>query len=119
LSGSEARTTQRNGRRARLLSTEAGDEELAIPKLRRGSTAPLQASSGRTEWHRLDRARNRWLNKAFYVIAITQSGHDERAIASVARKRTKGKTRRESSLPQAPPLRRHLPPAPRRPATSA
>jgi putative transposase len=33
---SETRTTQRNGTRARLLSTKAGDVELAIPKLRHG-----------------------------------------------------------------------------------
>ena len=32
-----ARTTHRNGSRARLLSTKAGDVELKIPKLRQGS----------------------------------------------------------------------------------
>jgi integrase len=32
-----ARTTQRNGARERLLSTKAGDVELRIPKLRKGS----------------------------------------------------------------------------------
>jgi Transposase, Mutator family len=36
----EARTNQRNGARARLLSTKAGDVELRIPKLRRGSFFP-------------------------------------------------------------------------------
>ena len=34
---SATRTNQRNGHRARLLSTKAGDVELAIPKMRRGS----------------------------------------------------------------------------------
>ena len=34
------RTTQRNGTRARTLSTTAGDLELRIPKLRRGSFFP-------------------------------------------------------------------------------
>jgi transposase-like protein len=34
------RTTQRNGNRDRLLSTKAGDVELQIPKLRRGSFFP-------------------------------------------------------------------------------
>ena len=35
-----ARTTQRNGARERLLSTKAGDVELRIPKLRKGSFFP-------------------------------------------------------------------------------
>jgi putative transposase len=33
----ESRTAQRNGHRPKLISTAAGDVELAIPKLRRGS----------------------------------------------------------------------------------
>ena len=37
---SEARTTQRNGHRPRLLETQAGDVELKIPKLRKGSFFP-------------------------------------------------------------------------------
>jgi putative transposase len=36
----EARTTERNGHRPRVLSTKAGDVELAIPKLRKGSFFP-------------------------------------------------------------------------------
>ncbi len=36
----ETRTAQRNGHRPRLLSTPAGDVELAIPKLRTGSFFP-------------------------------------------------------------------------------
>jgi putative transposase len=35
-----ARTTQRNGHRTKLLSTQAGDVELGIPKLRKGSFFP-------------------------------------------------------------------------------
>jgi transposase-like protein len=38
---SESRTTQRNGSRPRLVSTQAGDVELAIPKLRQGSFFPV------------------------------------------------------------------------------
>ena len=34
-------------------------------------TAPIAASSGRTERHRLNRGGNRRLNYALYVIAIT------------------------------------------------
>jgi putative transposase len=36
----EQRTAHRNGTRARLLSTKAGDVELRIPKLREGSFFP-------------------------------------------------------------------------------
>ena len=36
----EGRTTHRNGRRARVLSTKAGDLSLGIPKLREGSFFP-------------------------------------------------------------------------------
>jgi len=38
---SESRTTQRNGSRPKLVSTQAGDVELAIPKLRQGSFFPV------------------------------------------------------------------------------
>src|SRR4029453_17302262 len=37
----DTRTTQRNGSRPRLISTQAGDVELAIPKLRQGSFFPV------------------------------------------------------------------------------
>ena len=37
---SENRVTERNGHRVRLVSTKAGDVELAIPKLRKGSFFP-------------------------------------------------------------------------------
>jgi putative transposase len=47
-----ARTNQRNGSRARLLSTNAGDVELKIPKLRQGSFFPSVLERRR----RIDRA---------------------------------------------------------------
>jgi len=47
-----ARTNQRNGSRARLLSTKAGDVELKIPKLRSGSFFPSVLERRR----RIDRA---------------------------------------------------------------
>ncbi len=37
----ESRTTERNGSRPRLVSTQAGDVELKIPKLRQGSFFPV------------------------------------------------------------------------------
>jgi putative transposase len=48
----ESRTTHRNGTRSRLLSTKAGDVELAIPKLRHGSFFPALLEPRR----RIDRA---------------------------------------------------------------
>jgi len=48
----DARTTQRNGHRSRLLSTTAGDVELKIPKLRQGSFFPSLLERRR----RIDRA---------------------------------------------------------------
>ena len=38
---SEDRTTERNGHRPRILTTKAGDVELKIPKLRKGSFLPI------------------------------------------------------------------------------
>ena len=49
---SSSRTTHRNGTRARLLSTKAGDVELHIPKLREGSFFPALLEPRR----RIDRA---------------------------------------------------------------
>jgi transposase-like protein len=48
----DTRTVHRNGARARLLSTKAGDVELRIPKLREGSFFPALLESRR----RIDRA---------------------------------------------------------------
>ena len=48
----DGRTTHRNGSRARLLSTKAGDVQLAIPKLREGSFYPSLLEPRR----RIDRA---------------------------------------------------------------
>ena len=48
----DERTTHRNGSRARLLSTKAGDVELRIPKLREGSFLPVLLEPRR----RIDRA---------------------------------------------------------------
>lgn len=57
-------------------------------------TAPLDASSGRNERHRLNRGGNRRVNRALYTIALTQTRHEPRAIDYLARKRAAGHTRR-------------------------
>src|SRR4051812_1666466 len=63
---------------------------------RHSGVAPLEASSGRTQRHRLDRGGNRQLNAALYRIAITQSRYHDGARAYLERKRAEGKSRREA-----------------------
>ena len=63
---------------------------------RHSGVAPLEASSGKSQRHRLDRGGNRQLNAALYRIAITQSRHHPAARAYLERKHAEGKTRREA-----------------------
>jgi transposase len=63
---------------------------------RHGGVAPLEASSGRVQRHRLDRGGNRQLNAALYRIAITQSRYHPAARAYLERKQAEGKSRREA-----------------------
>jgi transposase len=59
-------------------------------------TAPVEASSGPTKRHRLNRGGNRQLNYALHMIAITRRrGHAE-SQAYVARKIASGKTDKEA-----------------------
>jgi hypothetical protein len=59
-------------------------------------TAPIPASSGRTDRYRLNRGGNRRLDRALYFAALTQASHDPRARAYLARMQTEGETRREA-----------------------
>ena len=63
---------------------------------RHGGVAPLEASSGKSQRHRLDRGGNRQLNAALYRIAITQARYYDPARAYLERKRSEGKSRREA-----------------------
>jgi transposase len=63
---------------------------------RHSGVAPLEASSGRTQRHRLDRGGNRQLNAALYRIAITQARYHAPARDYLERKRAEGKSRREA-----------------------
>ena len=63
---------------------------------RHGGVAPLEASSGRIQRHRLDRGGNRQLNAALYRIAITQARYHPPARDYLDRKRSEGKSRREA-----------------------
>jgi transposase len=63
---------------------------------RHSGVAPLEASSGRVQRHRLDRGGNRQLNAALYRIAITQARYHPAAVAYLKRKQGEGKSRREA-----------------------
>jgi transposase len=58
-------------------------------------TSPLEASSGRTIRHRLNRGGDRALNRAIHTIAITRMRNCPTTRAYVARRTAEGKTPRE------------------------
>jgi transposase len=61
---------------------------------RQTGTAPIPASSGLRDRHRLDRGGDRQLNHALHIIAITRSRYDPKTKAYLARKQAEGKTRK-------------------------
>jgi transposase len=63
---------------------------------RHAGVAPLEASSGKHQRHRLDRGGNRQLNCAPHRIAITQARVHPPARAYLERKQSEGKSRREA-----------------------
>jgi transposase len=63
---------------------------------RHAGVAPLEASSGKHQRHRLDRGGNRQLNCALHRIAITQGRVYAPARAYLERKQGEGKSRREA-----------------------
>jgi transposase len=63
---------------------------------RHAGVAPLEASSGKHQRHRLDRGGNRQLNCALHRIAITQGRIHAPARAYLERKQSEGKSRREA-----------------------
>ena len=67
-------------------------------------TAPVPASSGQTNRHRLNRGGNRQLNRALHTIALTQSRTDPRAKAYMEKRMSEGK----SWLEAMRCLKRHL-----------
>jgi transposase len=57
--------------------------------------APIPASSGKTNRHRLNRGGNRDANRALYVLALGRLTYDEGTRAYAARRTAEGKTKRE------------------------
>ena len=78
---SESRTNQRNGTRPKLVTTKAGDVELAIPKLRHGSFFPSILERRR----RIDRALFAVVMEA-YVHGVSTRKVDDLVQARVARR---------------------------------
>jgi transposase len=71
---------------------------------RLAGTAPLSASSGSTNRHRLNRGGNRQLNLALHCIALTRYRYDPETRAYVERRRAEGKSFKEALRC----LKRHL-----------
>jgi transposase len=67
-------------------------------------SAPVPASSGHSERHRLDRGGNRQLNCALHRLAVTKGRLDPDTAAYLARRQAEGKSRREAVRC----LKRHL-----------
>lgn len=57
--------------------------------------SPIEASSGNTQRHRLNRGGDRHANAALYLIVLTRLRHCPRTRAYVARRTTEGKTKRD------------------------
>jgi transposase len=57
--------------------------------------APIPASSGRVQRHRLNRLGDRQLNRALHTVAITRSRCDTKTQAYIARRTAEGKSARE------------------------
>ena len=67
--------------------------DAAFAKL--AGTSPIEASSGQTTRHRLNRNGDRALNRAIHTIANTRIRNDPRTQAYLLRRRTEGKSDRE------------------------
>ena len=59
-------------------------------------TAPIEASSGPRQRHRLNPRGNRTLNHAMHLIAVTQVGHETPGRAYYDRKLAEGKSKKEA-----------------------
>ena len=83
---------------AKLIGEIAGVGRFATDaKLARtAGAAPIPASSGRTDRHRLDRGGNRQLNCALHRLAVNKARLDPVTAAYIARKHAEGKTRSEA-----------------------
>jgi transposase len=91
---------------AKLIGEIAGAERFGTDaKLARTSgTAPIPASTGQTNRHRLDRGGNRQLNCALHRLAVNKANWEPETAAYLERKQAEGKSRKEALRC----LKRHL-----------
>jgi transposase len=91
---------------AKLIGETAGAERFATDArfARAAGVAPIPASSGRRDRHRLDRGGNRQLNCALHRLAVNAAKYDQPTAAHLARKQAEGKTRKDALRC----LKRHL-----------
>ena len=91
---------------AKLIGEVAGAARFSSDaKLARASgIAPIPASSGKTQRHRLDRGGNRQINAAIHRVAVTRARCHPESRAYIERKRAEGKSSKEAIRC----LKRHL-----------
>ena len=84
---------------AATLLVAAGDNPVRMNSERSfaalSGASPVQASSGQTTRHRLNRGGNRQANNALWRIATTRIRHDARTQDYVAKRKAEGKNRKE------------------------
>jgi transposase len=81
-----------------LIGQTAGAERFPTDAhfARMAGVAPVPASSGKQQRHRLHRGGNRDINRALHVIALTRGRWDPTTRAYLQRKQDEGKTRMEA-----------------------
>jgi transposase len=91
---------------ATLVGRTAGAQRFATDARfgRQTGTAPIPASSGNRQRHRLHRGGDRQVNRALHMIAITRARHDPATRAYLPRKTAEGKTPKQAIRC----LKRHL-----------
>ena len=75
---------------------------------RLAGVAPIPASSGQTQRHRLSRGGDRQLNRALHTIALHRRQHDQATKDYIAKRIAEGKSRRDATRLLKRYLARHL-----------
>ncbi len=75
---------------------------------RLAGAAPIPASSGQTQRHRLSRGGDRQLNRALHTVVLHRRQHDPATKAYIARRIAEGKSRRDATRLLKRYLARHL-----------
>src|SRR4051794_24335542 len=95
---------------AKLVGEIAGAQRFATPaKLARvAGVAPIPASSGNTQRHRLDRGGNRQINAALHPVIVTRARCHQPTRDYLERRRREGKSPREAIRCLKRSLARHI-----------